>query len=105
MEVGVDIVFIPRMEDKGTLAKKILSSVELKYYEERSDKAQFLAGRFAAREAFLKAKKGKINMHDFASICVDYDENHAPYLEYKGIRYAVSISHDGEYAIAYVIVE
>ena len=50
-------------------------------------------------------KKGKINMHDFASICVDYDENHAPYLEFEGTRYAVSISHDGEYAIACVIVE
>lgn len=52
MEVGIDIVKIPRMEGKEDLAKKILSKEEYELYQKRTDKAQFLAGRFAAREAF-----------------------------------------------------
>ena len=80
MEVGIDIVKIPRMEGKEDLAKKILSKEEYELYQKRTDKAQFLAGRFAAREAFLKAKKGTINYHDFSNIRVMYDDYGAPYL-------------------------
>lgn len=105
MEVGIDIVKIPRMEGKEDLAKKILSKEEYSLYQKRTDKAQFLAGRFAAREAFLKAKKGTINYHDFSNIRVMYDDYGAPYLEYLNVIYKVSIAHDGDYAIAIVVVE
>jgi len=105
MEVGIDIVKIPRMEGKEDLAKRILSKEEYQLYQKRNDKAQFLAGRFAAREAFLKAKKGAIDYHDFSHICVMYDDHGAPYLEYLDVIYKVSIAHDGDYAIAIVVVE
>ncbi len=105
MEVGIDIVKIPRMEGKEDLAKKILSEEEYALYQKRTDKTQFLAGRFAAREAFLKAKKGTINYHDFSNIRVMYDDYGAPYLEYLDVIYKISIAHDGDYAIAMVVVE
>lgn len=105
MEVGIDIVKISRLENREDFAKKILSEEEYTLYLHREDKAQFLAGRFAAREAFVKATKGKISFHEFSSIQVLYDENHAPYLEYLNVRYKVSIAHDGDYATAIVILE
>ncbi len=105
MKTGIDIVFVPRLENKDDLAKRILSEEEYMIYQKCSYKDQFLAGRFAAREAFVKANKGKIDFHEFHNIRVLYDENHAPYLEYQGKRYEVSIAHDGDYAIAVVIME
>ncbi len=105
MEVGIDIVYINRLEDKPALAKRLLSIEEFALYQNAVHKAQFLAGRLAAREAFVKANKGKIDFHDFHNIRVLYDENHAPYLEYQGQRYKVSISHDGDYAIAILVME
>lgn len=105
MEIGVDIVYIPRLEGRDDLAKKILSDEEYEIYCSRLDKAQFLAGRFACREAFVKAKKGQIDFHQFNKIRVLYDAFNAPYLMYEGLKYPVSIAHDKDYAIATVIVK
>ena len=55
MGVGIDICYIPRYENKDDLAKRILSNDEYKIYEVRQKKAEFLAGRFATKEAFIKA--------------------------------------------------
>ena len=105
MEIGVDIVKISRLQGKSDLAKKILSPEEWETYQIRLDQEQFLAGRFAAREAFVKAMKGRVGMKDFPNIRVLYDAFGAPYLMFEERKYAVSISHDGDYAIATVIVE
>ena len=41
MEVGIDIVKIPRMEGKEDLAKKTTKTHEYVLYQKRTDKAQF----------------------------------------------------------------
>ncbi len=102
MAIGIDIVHMPRFEGKETLAKRILSKEELLIYEKRNDKVKFLAGRFAAKEAFLKAVRGGFGQIAFSHIDVLYDALGVPYLLYKEVRYEVSISHDGEYAVAVV---
>ena len=104
MSIGLDIVHMPRFENKATLAKRILSPGEYLIYEKRADKVKFLSGRFAAKEAFLKAVRGGFGQIAFSHISVLYDTLGVPYLEYKGARYDVSISHDGEYAIAIAYV-
>ncbi len=104
MSIGIDIVLIPRFEHKEALAKRILSPSEFLIYEKRADKVRFIAGRFAAKEAFLKAVRGGFGQIAFSHISVLYDDLGIPYLEYLGQRYDVSISHDGEYAVAVVQV-
>ncbi len=103
MGIGVDIVYIPRLENKDDLAKRILSSEEYKLYELKTNKAEFLAGRFATKEAFVKAHHGTIKDLNFKEISVTYDVNNAPIMMFRGKQYEVSISHDGDYAIAVVL--
>lgn len=105
MAVGVDLVFIPRFRDKEKLAKRILSSEEYSVYEHRLNKEEFLAGRFAAKEAFLKVFKSDIGRIAFTSISVVYNEEARPVLVYDGKVFNVSISHDKDYAIAVVEVK
>lgn len=104
MGVGVDIVYIPRLDNKDDLASRILSPQEYEIYQIKTNKAEFLAGRFATKEAFIKANHGTIKDLNFKEISVTYDENNAPIMMFRGKQYEVSISHDGDYAIAVVII-
>jgi holo-[acyl-carrier protein] synthase len=105
MAIGIDIVLMSRFEGKETLAKRILSKEELLIYEKRSDKVKFIAGRFAAKEAFLKAVRGGFGQIAFSHVSVLYDRLGVPYLNYKDQTYDESISHDGDYAVAVVYVK
>jgi holo-[acyl-carrier protein] synthase len=104
MSIGIDIVHMIRFEGKEALAKRILSPEEYSVYEKRSDKVKYLSGRFAAKEAFLKAVHGGFGNISFSSISILYDEMGAPVLWHKGNKYDVSIAHDGEYATAVVYI-
>jgi len=104
MGLGIDIVHMPRFENKEGLARRILSPEEYLIYEKRMDKVRFIAGRFAAKEAFLKAVSGSFGQVAFSKVSILYDRLGTPYLLYKDQRYEVSISHDGDYAIAVVFV-
>lgn len=70
--------------------------------------AEFLAGRFAAKEAFVKAAGTGIskdyNWHD---IIVANEESGKPIINVKGVndRLHISISHSEMYAVAQVIIE
>ena len=98
--IGVDIVKISRIKFK--IAPRILSDSEMSLFEEMSDirKKEFLAGRFAIKEALFKAG---IKEH-FSSLNIKYNEDNSIYLEnYENVK--ISISHEKEYAIGYAIVE
>ncbi|MFZ9197288.1 MAG: holo-ACP synthase [Bacilli bacterium] len=101
--IGIDLARIDRFKDKPLLAKKILSSKEFIIYQSHSQPAQYLAGRFAAKEAFIKAYR-KPPLQDLATIEVLADVDGAPFILFKKRRYMVSISHDGDYAVAMVII-
>ena len=105
MGIGIDLVYIPRVRDKDTLAKRVLSPEELALYHQRKDKDKFLAGRFAAKEAFFKAMHESLGTIPFRAISTINDESGAPILTYEGKHYPVSISHDGDYAVAIVHIE
>lgn len=100
MAIGVDIVFIPRLAGKDDVAQRILSDLEYAEYSKRTHKAEFLAGRFAAKEAFLKANVNLIGKQALKTIEIIADTNGKPVLTFQGQTYDVSISHDGDYAIA-----
>jgi holo-[acyl-carrier protein] synthase len=105
MKVGTDIVEIARIPfDNLAFVHGVLSHQETLLFAKRTDKAQFLAGRYAAKEAFLKALGTGIVEAKLNDIDVSYRADGSPVLNYKGRQYDVSISHDGGYAISVVII-
>ncbi|MFA5283221.1 MAG: holo-ACP synthase [Bacilli bacterium] len=103
MALGIDIVDMNRIRNAERLAKYVLSDAEYEIFLSRSDRLEFLAGRFAAKEAFLKARHTGIGSISFKRISIIYNkDNGAPELHFEDKIYDVSISHDGKYAVAVV---
>lgn len=111
--IGLDIVEIERIRTVSTrtesFVKRILSERELEIYEQLSAKrrVEFLAGRFAAKEAFSKARGTGIGAGcEFGQIEVLSASNGKPelYFDGKPVNGFVSITHSQEYAAAQVIL-
>lgn len=111
--IGIDIVELERMKEKyernNRLAERILTPEERKVFASLSGKRkiEFLGGRFAAKEAFAKARGTGIGKHlSFQDIEIKNDDCGKPVIV-KPISGGVhlSISHSEEYAIAQVIIE
>lgn len=99
-------------------AERVFTSAERSYCDAKGEAAfQSYAGRFAAKEAFLKALKtgwrGKITWHDIEILS---DESGVPVLNLTGeakrlideigaVAVHLSISHTAEHAVANVIIE
>ena len=93
---------------------RIFTSGELRHAESRgkSHKAESLAGIYAAKEAFCKAS-GVPLLQVIRETELQYDDNGAPRLtlagslaeSLDGIRFSVSITHDGGISAAVVIAE
>jgi holo-[acyl-carrier protein] synthase len=111
--IGVDIVYIPRFQkvlegDPGlrfkdrVFTKKELDSLQVK---KGNSLIEALAGRFAAKEAVIKASKGDLNMGDLQRIEIIQSKDgwlSASVKKNDGsyVTFEVSISHDKDYAIA-----
>ena len=126
--IGVDIVEIERMykslASRQNLAKRVLSSDELREFDALSNKeqsmqlqARFLAKRFAAKEATVKAiGTGIANGVGWQQISVAHYPSGQPYIEVSG-RLAelfteqgvsschLSIADEQAYAVANVVLE
>jgi holo-[acyl-carrier protein] synthase len=111
--IGIDIVELERIGKVSSrqkrFADRILTSFEKEFYERLTGKRQieFLAGRFAAKEAFAKAYGTGIGEQlSFLDIQVENDQKGKPYIT-KPIEEGVhlSISHSLEYAAAQVVIE
>ena len=97
--IGIDLVKISRIDEiinnKGLdFAQKMIGS--------DADKAESLAGHYAAKEAFAKARGTGLSTDILKNSKVIYGEKGQPFLSYKKKRYFISISHDGDYAVANV---
>lgn len=99
--VGTDIVDIKRIN--LDISKKILTKSEMELFLSLTDirKPEWLAGRFAAKEAIFKALDIDIPIN---KIEVLYD-GYKPICNILGYKIHISISHEKDYAIAYCIVE
>ncbi len=122
ISIGIDIVEVYRIRDTiertPRFAERVFTAYERKYCETKgAAAAQSYAGRFAAKEAFLKALKtgwrGKLTWHDIEIIS---DAEGVPSLNVTGEalkllgalgsgRVHLSISHTAEHAVAQVILE
>ena len=106
--IGIDIVSVSRISDK--VANKILSKKEMVEFNsylktDRERAMEFLGGRLASKEAYLKAIG--ISTYEGVSlsdISIYKDENGIP--RFKGFPNArLTISHDAGVAVAVVVIE
>lgn len=102
MPIGIDLTYIPRFKDKENLAKKILNEEELTSYYEAKNKEEYLASRFALKEALIKFLELDILAVDLKEIMVKKKENGAVYIVYKTKKYSASLSHEKDYCVGVV---
>jgi len=111
--IGIDIVELDRIEKllhrQSKFASRILTESEKQRFNSLSNhrKVEFLAGRFAAKEAYSKAVGTGIGATlSFLDIEIQNDEYGKPKIikPYTDTVH-LSISHSKEYAVAQVIIE
>lgn len=111
--IGIDIVEFEEIKERlsDRFVDRILSDQELvKYHQIKNTerKISFLAGRFAAKEAYTKVYKRFEEPLNFKDVVILNDEFGAPYIisKYRPEDYvSVSISHSRNYAVAICIKE
>lgn len=87
--IGIDLIETARVAEKlgrsPGLRSKVFSAVEIAYCERMADPAQHFAGRFAAKEALLKALGfGLSGYLDLCDAAVENNELGAPYFNFTG---------------------
>ncbi len=106
--VGVDVLRIERIDLK--LARKVLTDLEMEEFESRKNKAEYLVGRFALKEAFFKALGTGINGNSFKDVEFTTGNDGKPQIGiYKDFPVVfnfahISLSHDFV-AVALVVLE
>ena len=120
--VGIDHVEIPEFsdlmeQDRASLLGRIFTTAEITAGEQRQDRLQYFAARFAAKEALLKALgTGWTDEFDWKDIEVMALASGAPEIRLSGNVLAlaqsvslrkihISLSHTSHFALAQVIVE
>ena len=105
--VGIDIVDIQRFRKKeyGKNVKfyeKIFTDSEIKYCLSFKNNSEHFAGKFAIKEAVKKSIKEKIG---FKEIVTEHKNSKPEIILKKKLdyRFAVSVSHEKDFAIAIVI--
>jgi len=104
--VGIDIVDVSRMEGimkrfGDRFLNKVFTDKELDYVRKRIRIQESLAGRFAAKEAFIKASGETAGLREIEVL----QQGGKPYIVFRGKTYReVSISHERAYAVAVVII-
>lgn len=105
--IGVDIVDLDRLDvENQHFVERILSVNEYQLFKNMKSKQrqlEFLGGRFAGKEAYLKANHVGLGGIDFHDIEILNDESGCPYLNDEHAQ--ISITHEKKYAVAFVIVE
>lgn len=106
--IGTDIISIQRISLEDAFVRRILTTSEIKLLESLSStqrKQEFLAGRFAAKEALMKALGTGIGTSSFHDFTILPDELGQPHCDLEGYRVHLSISHDAGFAIAFAVIE
>lgn len=113
---GIDIVRIPRIAAmaerwRDRFLDRVFTGGEKEYCLKKHSPYPSLAARFAAKEAFFKASgAASLSWRDIEVINAD---NGRPAITLRGValerfqsaRIHLSLSHDGDYAIAQVTIE
>ncbi len=107
MEIGVDIVDLRRFDLENThFIQRVLTIKEYEFYSSLQNlkrQREYLGGRFAGKEAYMKACHQGLGSLSFQDIEILNDKDGAPYLNDEYAK--ISISHEDDYAIAFVMKE
>lgn len=110
--IGIDIIELSRIEELINRQKKfvdrILTQNEKCRFDELPErrKVEFLAGRFAAKEAFAKAVGTGIGKDlSFLDIEIASNSLGKPCIVKPHAKAHLSISHSRDYGVAQVIIE
>lgn len=119
--IGTDIVEIKRIQQMtdqygDKFAQRILSPKELNIYHVHAQPVQYLAKRFAAKEAAAKAlgigiAQG-LSFHQFSIMndvlgkpCIGLSGQAEQLVSREGLQLHISLSDEKEHAVAFVIAE
>ena len=119
--IGVDIVEVKRIERAlkigNSMVQRVFTEAEINYCQDRKNLFQHYAGRFAAKEAALKAlgtgwQQG-IRWKDVEVVCGElgkpllnlYGRALEIFNESGATRQLVTITHSDDYAVAVVILD
>ncbi len=117
-EVGVDIVDIRRIRRSYELygekfLQRVLTENEISYCRKKKDMIPSIAARFAAKEAVSKAiGRGVSELFSWKSVEVVNNEHGKPAMRVldealgiPGEKIRLSLSHSGDYAVAFVLLD
>lgn len=119
--IGVDLARIPRMRQvverwQDRFLHRVFTEAEIDYCQRRHDPIPHLAARFAAKEAAMKALGTGLRMGvTWRDVEVRRERGEAPTIVLTGrtaalarargaSRILVSLTHDGDYAFAQVVL-
>jgi len=110
--IGIDIIELLRVEEllnkQKKFAERVLTSAEKERFDclAKGRQIEFLAGRFAAKEAYSKAAGTGIGKElSFKDIEIASDHLGRPYFVKPEGNAHLSISHSQNYAVAQVVIE
>ena len=108
--IGIDVLKCSRFEKKSSsFLKKYFTENEINYAKTRKSFSETICGIFASKEAFFKALGvGILNGFSMKDVEVLHQDSGAPYLkiandikkQFKIKKISLSISHDGDMAVA-----
>ena len=101
MNIGIDIVEIERVA--GLKNDKVFSQNELAYIAKKNHALSTVAGLFAAKEAYFKAKGTGIVKSKLPEVVICHHENGQPYY-LMDTQAVLSISHTNSTAVAVCII-
>ncbi|MDF0480568.1 holo-ACP synthase [Vagococcus sp. PNs007] len=111
--IGLDVVEMDRMKmivsEKPLFISRVLTKNEFEVFESLGDKrkVEFMAGRFACKEAFSKAYGtgiGEVGFHDIEILSLESGQPVVTKSPFNG-KCWVSISHTADVAVAQIILE
>ncbi|MFA5393070.1 MAG: holo-ACP synthase [Candidatus Ratteibacteria bacterium] len=119
--IGVDIVSIVDMSGAlkrfgGRFKNRLFTEAEQQICEEKHIPSVHYSGKFAAKESFLKAlqreNRGGIRWREMEVLNSPGGQPYFRFsgtagktLEKNGLRASISLSHSGEYAIAFCLIQ
>ncbi len=101
MNIGIDIVDCDRV--LNLINEKIFSKNEIEYIHKKNNSLQTIAGIFAAKEAYFKAKGTGILRSKLPEIEVLHHKGGQPYYAHDE-HATLSISHTATTAVAVCII-
>ena len=100
----VDIINVNRVEfNNDKLLQRFLTTKEYNDYQIINNlklKKEFLAGRWAAKEAIIKAIEQKVLMHQLEI----FNDRGQPCCAFRNYQISLSISHENDYVVATALV-